>query len=56
MKQKNVTQYKLINVYGISASQLSRLRNNDPVSTRTLDKLCEILNCKIEDIITYKKG
>ena len=55
MKKKNVTQYKMINEYGISAGQLSRLRNNDPVSTRTLDKLCDILDCKIDDIVTYKR-
>ena len=55
MKEKNISQYKLINEYHVSAGQLSRLRSNSHVSTHTLDLLCEILDCKIEDIITYKK-
>ena len=55
MKEKNISQYKLINEYHVSAGQLSRLRANSHVSTHTLDLLCEILDCNIEDIITYKK-
>ncbi len=53
MKKKNVTQYKLINEYHISAGQLSRLRANANVNTHTLDMLCEILNCDIKDIACY---
>ena len=55
MSDKNITQYKLINEYGISAGQLSRLRANSNISTHTLDMLCEILDCRIEDIVSYKK-
>lgn len=54
LKEKGVTQYQLINVYHISAGQLSRLRSNSHVSTHTLEKLCEILKCNIEDIVTFK--
>ena len=53
MKKKNISQYKLINEYHISAGQLSRLRANRYVSTHTLDILCDILDCRIEDIVTY---
>jgi Predicted transcriptional regulator len=53
MVEKDVTQYKLT-IQGISHSTLSRLKNNQPVNTETLDKLCTILSCKIEDIIEYK--
>jgi Predicted transcriptional regulator len=53
MVEKDVTQYKLT-MQGISHSTLSRLKNNQPVNTETLDKLCTILSCKIEDIIEYK--
>ena len=55
MRDKNITQYKLINEYGISAGQLSRLRANSNISTHTLNMLCEILDCRIEDIVSYKK-
>jgi len=53
LKQKNVSQYQLINKYGISAGQLSRLRANNHISTHTIERLCEILDCNIEDIIHY---
>ena len=53
MKEKGVSQYKLIHTYGISTGQLDRLRKNDNVSTYTLNALCKILNCKLEDIAEY---
>ena len=53
MKEKNISQYKLINEYKVSAGQLSRLRANGHVSTHTLDILCNILDCEIEDVITH---
>ncbi|MBO5609473.1 MAG: helix-turn-helix transcriptional regulator [Eubacterium sp.] len=55
LKKKNITQYQLINTYHISAGQLSRMRANNYISTHTIDKLCEILDCTISDIIVYKK-
>ena len=53
MKKKNISQYKLLTQYHISAGQLDRLRKNAHVSTYTLDRLCEILSCDIEDIVEY---
>ncbi len=53
LKEKGISQYKLINTYGISTGQLDRLRKNDNVSTYTLNVLCKILQCKLEDIAEY---
>ena len=55
MAEEKVTQYRL-NLLGISHSTLTRLKKNQTVNTETLNKLCSILNCNIEDIIEYKKG
>lgn len=55
MKEKGTTQYSLIKKYHVSAGQLSRLRNNSYVSTHTIDMLCNILNCEVQDIITHIK-
>lgn len=55
MKEKNISQYKLIKDYGISTGQLDRLRKNGNVNTFTLDLLCEILDCNLDDIAEYKK-
>jgi putative transcriptional regulator len=53
MKEKGVSQYKLIKEYKISTGQLDRLRKNENVNTYTLDQLCRILNCGLEDIAEY---
>lgn len=53
MEQKGITQYALIKKYRISTGQLDRLRKNDNISTHTLNTLCKILNCKLEDIAEY---
>ena len=55
MKLKGVSQYKLIKEYGFSSGQLDRLRKNDNISTYTLNRLCEILDCTLEEIAEYKK-
>ena len=53
MKERGVSQYKLIKEYHISSGQLDRLRKNENVSTYTLNQLCKILNCQLEDIAEY---
>lgn len=55
MKAKGISQYKLIKEYGFSSGQLDRLRKNENISTYTLNRLCEILDCRLEDIAEYKK-
>lgn len=56
MKEKGVSQYKLIKEYKISTGQLDRLRKNENVNTYTLDQLCKILNCSLDDIAEYKES
>ena len=53
MKKKGITQYDLYTYHGINRSQLDRLRKNKNVEIQTIDKLCNILSCKVEDIMTY---
>lgn len=53
MKERGISQYKLIKEYKISTGQLDRLRKNENVNTYTLDQLCRILNCGLEDIAEY---
>ncbi|MCI9427229.1 MAG: helix-turn-helix transcriptional regulator [Eubacterium sp.] len=55
MKEKGISQYSLIKHYHVSAGQLSRLRSNAFVSTHTIDMLCHILDCNVEDIMTFSK-
>ncbi|MBR7133908.1 MAG: helix-turn-helix transcriptional regulator [Clostridia bacterium] len=53
LKSRNISTYKLINQYGISRSLLDRLKHNKPISTVTLNDLCNILHCKVEDVILF---
>ena len=55
MKNKGVSQYKLIKDYNFSTGQLDRLRKNENVNTFTLNQLCEILDCDLSEIAEYKK-
>lgn len=53
MKDRNISQYKLIKEYHFSTGQLDRLRKNENVNTYTLDQLCKILNCSLYDIAEF---
>jgi putative transcriptional regulator len=53
LKERNISQYRLVREYGVSTGQLDRLRKNGNVSTFTLNRLCEILDCRLEDIAEY---
>lgn len=53
MRRKNITQYQLVHTYGLSKSLLHRLRKNEGVSMNTINTLCNILDCEIEDIATH---
>lgn len=53
MKKQGFSQYRLIQEYKVSSGQLDRLRKNGNVSTYTLNQLCKILHCNLEDIAEY---
>ena len=53
MKKKKISQYDLYTYYNISRSQLDRLRKNKNIETNTVDKLCNILHCNVEDIMEF---
>lgn len=51
----NISQKGLTKEYNISKSLLHRLRQNEGVSMDTINTLCNILDCDIEDIATHYK-
>ena len=53
MEKKGVSTYQLRERCGIDSKTIRRLRANDNIETKTLDKLCTALNCKLEDIAEY---
>ena len=53
MEKCGATTYTLQAKGGISSSTIRRLKAGDSVSTNTLDSLCKILNCPIQDVVEY---
>ena len=54
MKKKGISTYKLREDCGIDSKTIRRLKRNDNIETKTLDKLCTVLDCDISDIMEYK--
>ena len=55
MKEKNISTYQLREQCGIDSKTVRRLRANENIETKTLDKLCTILDCRLEDIAEFSK-
>lgn len=55
MQKRGVTKYALINKHNLSPSLITRLKRNQVINTNTICTLCEILDCRVEDILEYKK-
>lgn len=55
MKKRNISQYKLITEYNFSRGQLSRIKKNENINTFTINRLCDILDCNVEDILEYRR-
>lgn len=52
---RDVTIYQLIFKQGMSANTFQRMKKGKAITTDTLDTLCFILNCEVEDIIKHDK-
>lgn len=53
MKEKGISTYKLREECGIDSKTIRRLKANENIETKTIDKLCTALNCRIEDIAEH---
>lgn len=54
MKKCGATTYTLQVKGGISSSTIRRLKAGESVSTNTLDTLCQVLGCHLEDVAVYQ--
>ena len=53
MEKKKISTYYLREKYGIDSKTVRRLKANENIETKTLDKLCSVLNCRLEDIAEF---
>ena len=54
MKEKGFSTYRLRESCGLDSKTIRRLRANDNTETKTLDKICSALDCRLEDIAEYR--
>lgn len=54
MEKKGVSTYTLRETYNIESRTIRRLRANQNVTTDTLNKLCRILDCGLNELAQYK--
>ncbi len=55
LKLKGESTYTLINKHGISSATIDRIRKGKGITTQKINDLCNILECKVEDIIVFEK-
>lgn len=55
MEQKGISTYWLREKCGIDRKTIRRLKANDNIETKTLNKLCVALDCGLEDIAEFVK-
>lgn len=53
LKTSDESTYTLIKNHHISSSTIDKLRKNKPLNTTTINDLCRILNCDVEQIMKY---
>ncbi len=53
MKRKGITTYTLIKKYHFSKGTLDSLKQGRNISTATLNDICSILSCKVEEVLVY---
>lgn len=53
LEKSNESTYTLITKHHVSSATIDKLRKNKPMNTTTINDLCRILNCSIEQIAEY---
>lgn len=53
LRRSKETTYTLIKDHHISSSTIDKLRKNKPLNTTTINDLCRILDCRVEEVMQY---
>lgn len=52
MKEKGVTSYRLGKL-GFTLSNFYAMKHGDNVSAHTINQLCRLLQCRVQDVMEY---
>ena len=55
MKNKGISTYRLRENCLLDSRTIKRLKANGSIETKTLDKICNYLDCNVEDVLTHIK-
>ena len=55
MKERGFSTYRLREQCGIDSKTVRRLKANQNIEMKTLDRICAFLDCKIEDVVEFIK-
>ncbi len=53
LKEQGYSSTKIREEKLIGQSYLQQMRHNEPVSWKTIDVLCKLLDCQVSDIVEY---
>ena len=53
ISERKISTYSLINHHGILPDTIQRLRKGKSLTTTTLNTLCEVIECRLEEIVEY---
>ena len=53
LEAKNMTKKDLKKATGMSSATIAKLGKNETINMKSLEKICEVLECDIEDVIEY---
>lgn len=53
MREKGLTTYSLIHHHGVANGTLYRMRQGKPITTETINQLCRVAKCRVEDVILF---
>ena len=55
LKEKGMKDIELQRAAGFSGNIMTRIRRNEYVSLESIEKICKVLKCKVDDIVTFTK-
>ncbi len=53
LAEKNMTKEDLKKATGMSSATIAKLGKNENINMKSLEKICEVLECNIEDVIEF---
>lgn len=54
MEKRGITEHALLQIYGLDVADINRLKHNHNYTLKSINNLCQLFSCKVEDIIEYE--